>query len=122
MELAFQNVLVNNQRVIISERVDSCYHLVDEDAQSPPIYRFSVTLVLKNLRGQVLWCSTESKSSVLNNFGKTEVGEFKISVSADQYVLRFEIAINYVFAVKVFENQQDLSCVKSKLNADYAAL
>lgn len=83
VKFPFQNILVNNQRVVICKGVNPCNHLVNQNPQSPPVNWFSVTLVLQNFRGQILRSSTKSESSIFYNFSKAEVCEFEISISID---------------------------------------
>ena len=61
-------------------------------------------LILQNLRGKILGCTTNSKGSVFDSFGEPEISEFEVSVSANEHVFRLQIAINDVLTVKVFEN------------------
>ena len=114
MQLRFQYVLVDHQRIVISKRVDPCDHLVDEHAEGPPIHWFPMPFFLQNLRSQVLWRAAECKSPALDSFGKAEVSEFEISIAANQYVLWFEIAVDDIFAVQMLEDEQHLRCVETK--------
>lgn len=84
VHLTLQDVLVNDHRVLVSERIDPCVHLVDQNAQGPPIHAFSVPLVQQNLRGEVLWRSTERISPRLNDLRKAKIGQLEVSIIRQQ--------------------------------------
>jgi hypothetical protein len=83
VQFSLENVLINDERIVISEGVDAGDHFIDQNAKCPPVYWFSVTLILKNLGGKILRGSTKGESPVLNGFGKTEVCEFEVAISAN---------------------------------------
>lgn len=122
MQLSLQDVLVNNERIVVSKGVNTSDHLVDQDTQSPPVDWFSVALILKNLGSQILWSSTKSECSILDRFGKTKVCEFEISVDSNEDVLGLEIAINDVFGVEILEDENNVGCIETKWFFKYAAL
>lgn len=99
VKLSFQDILINCHRVIISEGVNTSDHFVDHDAQSPPIYRFSMPLVQEDFRGKVFWCSTEGESSIFDELRKSEIRKFDVAVGGYQNILRLQIPIDDVFAV-----------------------
>ena len=83
VQFSLENVLINDERIIISEGVDASNHFVDQNAKRPPVNWFSVTLILKDLWGKILRGSTKGESSVLNGFGKAEVCEFEVAISSN---------------------------------------
>lgn len=94
-------------------------HFVNKNTKTPPIDRLTVTLIQKNFRSQVFWGSTKSISSSFTVFGKTEVSEFKISVTCDQEIFGFKISIKLekgalkepidnVLRVEIFKHADDL--------------
>jgi hypothetical protein len=42
---ALQNILVNVHRILVSEWIDACVHLVDENAQGPPVNGLAMSLI-----------------------------------------------------------------------------
>ena len=122
MKFSFQNVLINEKRVVISKWVDSCNHLINENSQSPPIYRFSMSLILKNLRCKIFRSSAKSKSSIINLLSKAKISQFEISISPNQNVLGLEISVNDIFRVKILKDENHVWCVETDLIDYYAAL
>jgi hypothetical protein len=74
MKLALQDVLIDHKRIIISEWINTCDHFINQNTQSPPINRLTMSLILENLRGKILWSSTESKGSILYLFCEAKIG------------------------------------------------
>ena len=81
-----------------------------------------MALVLKDFRSQVFRSPTQGKSSIFDDLGKPKVSEFKIPIWANQYIFRLQISVDDVLGVQVLENEDDLSCIKAKSIAMYAAL
>ena len=50
LDLSLQDLLINGHGIIVIERINSCYHLVSQNAERPPINWLSVTLIKKHLR------------------------------------------------------------------------
>ena len=122
MQLSFQDVLVDQKRVVIGKGVNACNHFVDQHSQSPPINWLSVALILQDLRGEVLRSSTEGKGSIFNLLGKTKIGQFEISISSNQNIFWFEVPVYDVFGVEVLKDENHVRCVEAVLNRKYAAL
>lgn len=89
MQFSLENVLVDDERVVIGKGVDSRDHLVNQNAQSPPINRLPMALILEDLRGKVLGSAAKSESSILYLFGEAEICQFEVSVSSDKNILGF---------------------------------
>ena len=73
-----------------------------------------MTLVLENLGGQVLGSSAESKGSIFDGLGKSEICEFEVAVGANEDVLGFEVAVDDVFGVQVLEDEDDVGGVEAE--------
>lgn len=82
--LSLEDILVDDHRILIRERVYPSVHLVDEDAQSPPVNSLPVTLIQQNLWSQVLWSSTQCIGSSFYYLRETEVSEFQVAVLCNQ--------------------------------------
>ena len=55
-----------------------------------------------------------SSSPILEFLSEAEVGEFEVTLAVQQEVLGFEITVDKTERVKVFERQDDLSCVEQR--------
>lgn len=114
LNLALQDLLVDCHGVVIVEGVDSGDHLVGEDAECPPVDWFAVALVEEDLGCQVFGSTTESVSARLAILGETKVCQFQISLLVDQNVLWFEISVDNIEGVQVFEHETDLGGVEPR--------
>ncbi len=91
-------------------------HLVDQNAQSPPIHFFSMSLVQNHFRSDVFRSSTDCEGSAFSqDLSKAKVSKPQIAVFVDQQVFRFEVSEDDVLGVKLLEGQGDGSCVESSL-------
>ena len=89
MKLSVEDVLVDVERLLVGEGVDTCDHFVDEDSQSPPVDGFAVALARQYLRGQVLWGAAEGEGTVFDYFSEAEIGQLEVTVMGDEDVLGF---------------------------------
>ena len=87
MKFSLEDVLVNDEGIVVGKRVNSSNHLVDQDTKCPPVYWFSMALILENLGSKVLRSATEGKCSIFDGFGKAEVSELEVTVSTNEDVL-----------------------------------
>ena len=122
MQFSLQNVLVNDERIVISKRVDASNHFVDQNTKCPPVYWFSMALILKNLGSKIFGSSTQGEGSVFDGFGKPKVCELKVAVRTNEDIFRLEVAVDDVLGVKIFENENNVRCVKAESLMNYAAL
>jgi hypothetical protein len=81
-----------------------------------------VPLVLEDFRGEVLGGATKGESSIFYGFSESEICEFEVTVSADEDVFGFEVAVDDVAGVKVLENENDVGGVEAGWGGKYAAL
>ncbi len=110
--LGVYNLPVYVHWVLILERWEACQHLVDKNAKAPPINWFSMTLVQENFRSDVLWGAANCESAFGNDFCESEVNHFQISILAYHDVLWFQVTIDDIFSVQVFEDGDYLSTVE----------
>lgn len=108
---SLEDILVDDHRILISEGVDPCVHLVDEYAEGPPVNSLAMALVQQDLGSEVFWGPAQSVGSSLDYLGEAEVSEFEIAVVGNQQVLGFEISENNIFIMQMLENQHDLGSV-----------
>jgi hypothetical protein len=75
-----------------------------------------VALVQDDFRGNIFRGTTNSKGSAfIKDFGKSEIGQFEVSVVGDEKIFGFEVSEDNIFAMKVFEARGNGSCIKSGL-------
>lgn len=117
LDLSPQNVLVNDHGILIGEGVDACIHLINEDAQRPPVHALPMPLIQQDLGSQVFRCPAEGIGAGLDLLGEAEISELEVSVFRNQQILGFEVSEDDVLVVQVFEDQYDLRRVETSLSA-----
>lgn len=103
LDLALQDFLVNEHRVVIRKRVNASQHFVEEDPEAPPVHWLSVSFVQQHFWSQVLWSSTQSVGSVFHVLRKTKVCQLQITFFVYKYIFRLQISkkvITIIFIVK----------------------
>lgn len=65
--------MVDRHGILVAKGVDPGQHFVDEHAQSPPVDRFSMSLVEQNLGRQVLGSAAEGEGPILDLLGEPEI-------------------------------------------------
>lgn len=100
-------------------------HLVDEDAECPPVESFVVSAAHDHLRREILGRAAERVRLLtvsLHNLGQTEVSQHNVAVVVQKNVLWLEIAVDYITLVQVAEGQGDLRGVELGLRLGEALL
>ena len=82
--LSTQDLFVNPKRIIVKEWRISGQHLVDEDAEGPPVHRLVVALGLDDLWGQVLRGPAQGPGPVGDPLGKPEICDLQVSGPANK--------------------------------------
>lgn len=113
--LATKNLLVNSHGVLVHERGVAYNHLINKDAQCPPVDGLAVTLVQKHLRSDVLGRATKRVSAVLDGLGEAEIRKFEETILREQDILRLQIAVDDVLVVQVGEDNRDLTGVEFRV-------
>mmetsp|Transcript_81445 Transcript_81445/g.230789 ORF Transcript_81445/g.230789 Transcript_81445/m.230789 type:complete len:389 (+) Transcript_81445:44-1210(+) len=113
-DLPAQDLLVDAHGVLVAERRLADDHLIDEDAEGPPVDGLAVALVQQHLWCDVLGRSTECVRSCprLHDLREAEVGEFRVPVWHHQDVLGLQVPVDDVLAVDVRERRACLRGVK----------
>jgi hypothetical protein len=94
VDLAFQDLIVDVHGVLVGEGVDTREHLVEEDAECPPVDGLSVAFVEEHFGGEVLGGPTERVGAALADLGEAEVGELEVAGVVDEEVFGLEVATN----------------------------
>lgn len=122
VKFPLEDILVDDQGIVISEGVDACYHLIDEHAQRPPVHWLPVSLILQDLRSQVLRRPAQSKRPILNRLGKAKISQLEVPIGGDEDVLWLQVAVDDVAGVQVLEDADDVRGVEAEWRWRYAAL
>lgn len=113
LRLGVDNLLVNVHWVIIDEGGVSGVHLIDKDAERPPINWLRVTLIEQDLGRNVLRRSTNGVRSLFDDLSKAKIDEFKVTVLVDHNIFRFQITVYNILGVEVLKNSGNLGTVES---------
>ena len=92
-------------------------HFVGNHSQVPPIHRRPVSLSVQDLWGQVLGRAAQRVGTlrrVMHSFfGQAEVHQLNMSLAIQKNVLGFQISIDYIVRVQLFQGQGDLRRVEA---------
>lgn len=95
--------------------------LIDQNSQRPPVHRGGVTLVMDDLRREILGRAAQSvrlfrvaRLVVPQTLGETKVNQLDVPVGIQQQVFRFHVPVSYpsLLFVKVLKDQHDFGGVK----------
>mmetsp|Transcript_1469 Transcript_1469/g.4473 ORF Transcript_1469/g.4473 Transcript_1469/m.4473 type:complete len:265 (-) Transcript_1469:1252-2046(-) len=82
-------------------------HLVDQDAETPPVARECVPAVRYNLGREVLGCAAQRVRAVLNHLGKAHVDELEVALRVEEQILGLKVAVRHAARVEVAEGGDD---------------
>lgn len=125
--------------IFVVEGRKASHHFVEQDAESPPVDDLGVTVTKEELWCEVLGCTTEGcqrereKSSVHSSqltlsqnlltvggltlrhveLAETKVTEGNVASVVEENVFGFEVSVDDVEAVQVFEGAEELSGVEA---------
>lgn len=119
--LAAHDLLVDLDRLIGEEWWISCCHLVDQNAQCPPVHRLVVALAEDDLGRQIFRCAAQGPRPTLHPLGEAKVGDLQVTLRVDQEILRLQIPVDQIEVVKVLEREYNLSRVKTRVRLREAA-
>lgn len=86
IDLRLLDEVVHLMLVTVEEGRDTHDHLIDEDAERPPVHRVVVTVADQHLRGKILCRAAErvgQLTTVLNKLSETEIRHQQIPVITD---------------------------------------
>lgn len=100
--------------LLVVEGCDTNEHLVDEDAERPPVNREVVTLLCYHLGGEVLGSAAESACQVAISHGLCEavIDDLKISRLVDQDVFKLEVSVHNALGMEIADGEADLEGVE----------
>ncbi len=102
---AFEDLLINNHRVVVIEGVDTSNHLIGQNAQGPPVDWLSVSLIQKHFRRQILGRSAQCVSSGLTVLSKAEICQLQVAVLVDENVLWLQISVDDVLRMQILKHK-----------------
>ena len=93
---------------------ESDEHFVDEDSEAPPVDGEGVSLLIQNLRSQILRCATERLGYFvwLQRLCQAEISHGNVSVLVYQNVFWLQIPIDNTLFVQVSQCHGDLEGIK----------
>jgi len=106
------DLAVDVHGVLVLEGREARQHLVDQDAQGPPVDGFSVALVQQDLRRDVLRRAANRERALRDDLREAEIDQLKIPVVSDHDVLRLQVPVADVLRVQVLEDADDLRAVE----------
>merc|ERR1719491_2758369 len=115
LELALQDLLVDTEGVLVVKRRVPGQHLVDEDAQCPPIDALAVAFALDDLGREVLGRAAEGPRPVLYLLGEAKIGDLEVAGEVEQQVLGLEIAVDNAVVVQRLQRHDDLRGVEARV-------
>lgn len=68
-------------------------HLVDQNAERPPVHRATVALVQQNLWSDVLGSPADRVGAFAHGLREPEVDHLEVATRADHDVLGFQVAV-----------------------------
>ena len=115
LRLRVDDLTVNIHRVVGLERWIASKHLVQQDAERPPVDSLTMTFIKQNLGRNVLRSSTNCIGSLLDDLGETEINQFEITVRLDHNVLGLQITVDNLLGLKILKDSDDLRAVEFSL-------
>ena len=112
--LACDNLLVEPHQRRVGEGRLAQQHLVDEDAQGPPVHGPVVSAALEDLRCEILRGPAHSPGGATGHhrLGEPEVCDDDVALPVQENVLWLQVPVDNVQAVQVGQGGHDLSCVE----------
>ncbi len=82
------------------ERWEPHNHFIDEGSKTPPINRFSMSLLIENLGGKIFRCTTDRVGVIIGNihFGESKVSEAEVALLIDQNIFGFQTNLNQLYS------------------------
>mmetsp|Transcript_53855 Transcript_53855/g.166733 ORF Transcript_53855/g.166733 Transcript_53855/m.166733 type:complete len:242 (-) Transcript_53855:970-1695(-) len=103
VDLASKDLLVDAHGVLVAEGRLAADHLVDEDAQGPPVHRVRVTRRGQQLRRKVVWRAAGREGLADDKLRKAHVCDLEVPPLAQHEVLRLQVPVDDAALVKVLE-------------------
>ena len=106
--------LVHEVDIFRVERGQADEHLVEEDAQGPPVDVFSVAYAHDDLGREVLGSAAKRLGlrARLVLLGETKVGEAHVACVIKQNIFGLQVAVDDILRMQVTKAKRDFSCVK----------
>ena len=108
--LTLTNQNTESMMILVHEWRSTSRHLVDEDAECPPIHSKSMTLHIQNLRSQILSSSAERLGSLiwLKEFGEAKISQLNVALFIYEHIFWLQVSMNDFICVQVTQSEQNL--------------
>lgn len=73
-----------------------------------------MALVLKYFWRQVLRSTAQGKCPVLNDLGKSKIGEFNVAIGSYEHILRLQVPVNDILAMEILKDKNQLCRIEPK--------
>ena len=109
-----ENSMVHHLAIGVVERRQPVDHLVDQDAQRPPVHALSVRHFAQDFGSQILGRAAERLRSVALHvlLGQAEIRDADVAFGVQKQVFGLEVAIYYVVLMQMGDAQNDLGSVE----------
>ena len=106
--------MVHHLAVRVVERRQPVDHLVDQDAQRPPVHALPVRHFAQNLRRQILRRAAQRLRRIALHIllGEAEVRDADVAFDVQKQVFGLQIAIYNVVFMKMGDSENDLGSVE----------
>lgn len=98
--------------IFVVEGREPGQHFINQNPQRIIIHRPPIPPRQHNLRCQIIRRPTKCPSLIGHFFGKAEIDNFNVSLGGDEDIFGFEVAVDDVLGVEVFEGEDYLSGVE----------
>lgn len=100
--------------VLVHERGSAIDQLIDKDSKSVPVGCPAMPNIEDDLRGDVLWCATESVGAIprLQPLDEAKVCELEVAILSDKHILWLKVSVDQILPMQVLKHENYLSCVK----------
>lgn len=115
LRLRVDDHFVDIHGVIVAKGSMACMHLVNEDAERPPVHGLGVAFVEQNFGGDVLRRATNSISSLFHYFSKSVVDQLQVTIVRNHYIFWLQVPVDDVLRMQILKDTSYLSTIESML-------
>lgn len=115
LRLRVDDHFVDIHGVIVAKGSMACMHLVNEDAERPPVHGLGVAFVEQNFGGDVLRRATNSIGSLFHYFSKSVVDQLQVTIVRNHYIFWLQVPVDDVLRMQILKDTSYLSTIESML-------
>lgn len=115
LDFVLQRLLEQIHGVVAHEGWSAYHHFIEHDSSSVPVDCLRVAEVQNDFWCDIFWGTTEREGLLAlgNRLQESKVSQLDEASRRDQNVLRLQVAVNHVLAMKILERKNNLSEVES---------